>query len=1129
MRRSLRYSRSDGPDGNYGARWVRALRSISGVVLVTGAVTVATPFVAGASTHPGAAAASARPGPNHVALAKPAPTHHSLAPAPNLPAKAPMVSRSAIFRTIVVDNPGDPTTGADASPGHPVGTASLRAAVEWVNNDDVNHVDRIVIPKGMTVELANSEQLGPLDLTHSMFIDGAGATVNGEGVQVFNQYNHPSVEITGLTITGGRTSGDGGGMYVSNGAIVLSGVRFVGNVAADGGGIYTASDAQLWVDNSVFTKNIATGGLAAPVTNGEVYAHGDGGGLYTYGSAHITNTTIGGATNTAGNMAEEGAGLYNYDGNVVIANSVVSHNSSPSTFGYGVGLYNDEVMDVESTSIDHNSAPYGADGVGMDVEYVTTIKNSSFTGNVARGSNTTYGGGLYDDGDVTTLTNVNFVNNSVLPSEGESVYGGAVLSYAYNFSWFGGSIRGQQNGVDGESDYVEGGAIYLDGSHATVRDVTITGTTNRSLPSEYPEGGAIYVNEYSELTNLTIADTTNTGYDVYGGAIYNDDYATMTGITITGTSNHATDSSGGYIAGGLIYNDGENMAISGLKADLTSNIADTGLSTATDNSSEVDGGLVYNDYESTIDGFTATNTTSIAKGGAGYVYGGAFYNDESLILTNSQFLGTQVQADRYVEGGLFYNDDRLSARNFTMGNSTVKVLGGTMAGTPYADGSILYNDSQANLVNTTFADITASVPSTGEYSWGIDNSDLLQVVNSTIANDSVSGPTGKAWLVYGNGSSQMSMRNSILAGKVPAQNWSNGGGSGVILSSGYNIENGSTCHFTRTGDRQNTNPMILPLHNNGAPVLTAEPQPAVYNLKQIVHGASAAIDNGTNVGAPTTDARGVLRPQNGTVDIGAYEVTAPGYNLSTAGGQIYHYGSGHNLGSVADLLSSKRIGPLGAPIVAVASTPSGHGYYQVAANGRVFAFGDARFFGGVSVLPSTVRIAAMAVDPAAPGYWLVSSDGRVFAFGAAKYYWSSVYNTIREPVVGIAATADGLGYWLVTSHGHVYAFGSAKGLGMPAGTPHTVVSITATPDGLGYWIAGSNGSVWTYGDAHLYSALGGTRLSAPVVGLVSAPDGLGYWVVGAKGAVYNFGTAKLLGSKDGVRLPAPVSGAAAAN
>ena len=77
--------------------------------------------------------------------------------------------------------------------------------------------------------------------------------------------------------------------------------------------------------------------------------------------------------------------------------------------------------------------------------------------------------------------------------------------------------------------------------------------------------------------------------------------------------------------------------------------------------------------------------------------------------------------------------------------------------------------------------------------------------------------------------------------------------------------------------------------------------------------------------------------------------------------------------------------PLVAPIVAMSPTADGGGYWEVAADGGVFAFGDARFSGSMGGRPLDAPIVAMAPTPDGGGYWLVAADGGVFAFGDARF------------------------------------------------------------------------------------------------------------------------------------------------
>jgi len=64
------------------------------------------------------------------------------------------------------------------------------------------------------------------------------------------------------------------------------------------------------------------------------------------------------------------------------------------------------------------------------------------------------------------------------------------------------------------------------------------------------------------------------------------------------------------------------------------------------------------------------------------------------------------------------------------------------------------------------------------------------------------------------------------------------------------------------------------------------------------------------------------------------------------------------------------------PIVAIAATPTGNGYWLTASDGGIFAFGDASFHGSAAGQPTIGAIASMAASPH-DGYWMVTADGAV--------------------------------------------------------------------------------------------------------------------------------------------------------
>jgi N-acetylmuramoyl-L-alanine amidase len=186
-----------------------------------------------------------------------------------------------------------------------------------------------------------------------------------------------------------------------------------------------------------------------------------------------------------------------------------------------------------------------------------------------------------------------------------------------------------------------------------------------------------------------------------------------------------------------------------------------------------------------------------------------------------------------------------------------------------------------------------------------------------------------------------------------------------------------------------------------------------------------------------------------------------------------------------------------APIVGMAATPEGEGYWLVASDGGVFSFGDAAFWGSTGSSTLNAPIVGMAATPEGKGYWLVASDGGVFSFGDAAFWGSTGSSTLNAPIVGMAATPDGQGYWLVASDGGVFSFGDAAFWGS-TGSLHLnrpVVGMASTGDGQGYWLVGADGGVFTFGDAIYQGSDGGQPQDPPVVGMAAAPGSAGYWLV----------------------------------
>ena len=101
---------------------------------------------------------------------------------------------------------------------------------------------------------------------------------------------------------------------------------------------------------------------------------------------------------------------------------------------------------------------------------------------------------------------------------------------------------------------------------------------------------------------------------------------------------------------------------------------------------------------------------------------------------------------------------------------------------------------------------------------------------------------------------------------------------------------------------------------------------------------------------------------------------------------------------------------------------------MVARDGGIFSFGDATFFGSTGDIRLNQPIVGMAPTPSGHGYWLVAADGGDLRLRRRRLRLLRLGDR-RDPstrtIVGMAVTASGGGYWLVSNDGAVLAFGDA--------------------------------------------------------------------------------------------------------
>ena len=245
---------------------------------------------------------------------------------------------------------------------------------------------------------------------------------------------------------------------------------------------------------------------------------------------------------------------------------------------------------------------------------------------------------------------------------------------------------------------------------------------------------------------------------------------------------------------------------------------------------------------------------------------------------------------------------------------------------------------------------------------------------------------------------------------------------------------------------------------------------------------------------PTVTSGGLVTPVVGM----ASTPRGDGYWLADAYGGVSAHGSAVNYGSMAGH-------PLNAPIAHIVSTPDGAGYWLVAADGGTFSFGDAHFYGSMGGQRLNAPVVDIAPTPDGHGYWLVAADGGIFSFGDAAFRGSMGGQRLNAPIVGISADDATGGYWEVAADGGIFSFG-APFLGSTGGIQlnRPVNGMASLADGQGYWFVASDGGIFSGPRARFHGSMGGATLNAPVVGMASDDSTGGYWLVASDGGVFSF-------------------------
>ena len=231
---------------------------------------------------------------------------------------------------------------------------SLREAIAWANGNP--GADTVVF--GLSV--ASSEidlVMGELQITDGIRIDGGPVpSVTIDAQQISRIFNIDDAETEN-----------------ENFDVTLRGLTISGGLTiADregGGGIRSATDGELAIESLEIINNRTSGERSG------------GGGVFSRGD-------------------------------LTIANSTVSGNSTAGVGAYGGGVYADRVLITDSTVSGNSTTGFVAGGGGVWTYEDLTITNSTISGNSTGGFGA-HGGGIRSRGDVI-VDNSTIVNNRVM-------------------------------------------------------------------------------------------------------------------------------------------------------------------------------------------------------------------------------------------------------------------------------------------------------------------------------------------------------------------------------------------------------------------------------------------------------------------------------------------------------------------------------------------------------------------------------------------------------------------------------------------------------------------------------------------------------------------------------------------
>jgi hypothetical protein len=375
---------------------------------------------------------------------------------------------------------------------------------------------------------------------------------------------------------------------------------------------------------------------------------------------------------------------------------------------------------------------------------------------------------------------------------------------------------------------------------------TITFTTRRTINTSTSIDGA---------GKMTLSGGGNTGFFDIGASRT----LTLTGLTLTKADN-ASGSLGQAISVGsgvlVVANSTFSQNAKGTIVGLTFNgIVTITHSSFISNSSNGLGAAVYNTGQLFI-----SDSTFIDNAANSGQTGGAIYNNRvANISAQATIIRSTFDRNSAGYGGTISNIGVMTITQSALSNSKLLFNGG-------GGGGAILNGSggQLHLENVTISGGTNLGNNSGAALY-VDGAQASPG-RATLVNVTLADNTGGNSQLHVNNYGVVELKNTLMLNGTCTKT----AGFGTLTDNGNNLAfNALNCPGA------NADPQLGLLQDNGGPTFT-----------RAISATSPARDAGSNTGCPAFDQRGIIRPQNATCDIGAFEYNAvpifTGVNPTTA-------------------------------------------------------------------------------------------------------------------------------------------------------------------------------------------------------------------------------------------------------